>query len=284
MHCDPRPAAHVGSGISACDRKRFVPEGLGGIPSTSVSLSPRQTLTESAICSRRYKALDPRCSNSSEDCGSCDASSTTTRKTLESLTSSIYDELAPFRSAHEDLIKVQCRNHSHGDLCGHGGTLVVPFSCAVSENRGIFVSSPSFSLLSSASEQNRIARKRRASSIIWKGPKDSKASKNRDPLESGLGKIALHAFSFGWDDGKVSVSGFQASGYEDARGRHCYGTYFLNVSCLDENQLQAPVIITTSTLLASVNLQHGAFASNPMTCTFAPVNDEHSKTEIDRPC
>lgn len=88
-------------------------------------------------------------------------------------------------------------------------------------HRDVFVSSPSFFFLSSAREQHRIARKRRASSIIWKGPKDSKASKSRDPLESGLGKIALNAFSFGWDDGKLSVSGFQASGYVDARGRYC---------------------------------------------------------------
>lgn len=36
----------------------------------------------------------------------CSSSSTTSKKTLESLSASVYDELQPFRSAHRNLIKV----------------------------------------------------------------------------------------------------------------------------------------------------------------------------------
>lgn len=41
--------------------------------------------------------------------GGCTSLSTTSKKTMESLSSSVYEELQPFRRAHRTLIKVSTR-------------------------------------------------------------------------------------------------------------------------------------------------------------------------------
>lgn len=49
------------------------------------------------------------------------------------------------------------------------------------------------------------------------GAETADGRRGKDPLDSALEKITLKASSFAWAHGKLSISGFQASGCADAR-------------------------------------------------------------------